>query len=54
VPVWKIEKEFLKINNMNCQKAVANYKGRIWEAWFSKDYPISDGPYKFMDCQDLL
>ncbi|HCN49456.1 MAG TPA: GLPGLI family protein [Chryseobacterium sp.] len=54
VPVWKIEKEFAKINNMNCQKAVADYKGRIWEAWFSKDYPISDGPYKFSGLPGLV
>ncbi|MEJ5106069.1 MULTISPECIES: GLPGLI family protein [Chryseobacterium] len=47
VPKWSVEKEFLNINGMNCQKAVARYKGREWEAWFSKDYPISDGPYKF-------
>jgi hypothetical protein len=47
-------KEFAKINNMNCQKAVADYKGRIWEAWFSKDYPISDGPYKFSGLPGLV
>ncbi|WP_051882206.1 GLPGLI family protein [Chryseobacterium soli] len=46
-PKWKIEKEFATINTMNCQKATTDYKGRKWEAWFSKEYPISDGPYKF-------
>jgi len=54
IPQWKIEKEFVKINNMNCQKAVTNYKGRIWEAWFSKDYPVSDGPYKFSGLPGLV
>ncbi|WP_345201228.1 GLPGLI family protein [Chryseobacterium ginsengisoli] len=53
-PKWKIEKEFLKINNINCQKATANYKGRIWEAWFSKDYPVNDGPYKFSGLPGLI
>jgi GLPGLI family protein len=47
VPKWKIEKEFIKINGISCQKATARYKGRVWEAWFSKEYPINDGPYKF-------
>ncbi|KQT35504.1 hypothetical protein ASG22_00280 [Chryseobacterium sp. Leaf405] len=53
-PKWKIEKEFLKINNINCQKATTNYKGRIWEAWFSKDYPVNDGPYKFSGLPGLV
>lgn len=54
IPKWKIEKEFQKINNINCQKATADFKGRIWEAWFSKDYPVSDGPYKFSGLPGLV
>lgn len=53
-PKWKIEKEFLKINNINCQKATADFKGRTWEAWFSKDYPVNDGPYKFSGLPGLV
>lgn len=53
-PKWKIEKEFAKINDMNCQKATASYKGRTWEAWFSKDYPVNDGPYKFNGLPGLV
>ncbi|MCT2560332.1 GLPGLI family protein [Chryseobacterium sp. pc1-10] len=53
-PKWKIENDFKKINNMNCQKAVADYKGRKWEAWFSKDFPVSDGPYKFTGLPGLV
>ncbi|WP_165851833.1 GLPGLI family protein [Chryseobacterium pennipullorum] len=54
VPKWSVQKEFLKINGMDCQKAVTRYKGREWEAWFSKDYPISDGPYKFNGLPGLV
>lgn len=54
IPKWNIEKEFLKINNIDCQKATANYKGRAWEAWFSKDYPVNDGPYKFSGLPGLV
>lgn len=46
-PKWKIENEFATINTMNCQKATTDYKGRKWESWFSKEYAISDGSYKF-------
>lgn len=53
-PKWNIEKEFLKINNISCQKATTNYKGRTWEAWFSKEYPINDGPYKFIGLPGLI
>ncbi|PIF45590.1 GLPGLI family protein [Chryseobacterium sp. 52] len=54
VPKWKIENDFKKINTINCQKAVADYKGRKWEAWFSKDFPMSDGPYKFNGLPGLV
>lgn len=54
VPEWKIEKEFLKISNIDCQKATTNFKGRSWEAWFSKDYPVNDGPYKFSGLPGLI
>lgn len=53
-PKWNIEKEFLTINNINCQKATTNYKGRAWDAWFSKEYPINDGPYKFTGLPGLI
>ncbi|MCY1661669.1 GLPGLI family protein [Chryseobacterium sp. SL1] len=54
IPKWKIEKEFLKINNIDCQKATASFKGRNWEAWFSKDYPVNDGPYRFSGLPGLV
>jgi len=53
-PKWKMENEFKKINTMSCQKAVAEYKGRKWEAWFCKDFPVSDGPYKFSGLPGLV
>ncbi|MFN1218908.1 GLPGLI family protein [Chryseobacterium kwangjuense] len=53
-PKWTIANEFNKIGGMNCQKAVAEYKGRTWEAWFSKDFPVSDGPYKFSGLPGLV
>lgn len=52
-PQWKLENEYRKINDLNCQKAVTNYKGRTWEAWFAP-YPISDGPYKFNGLPGLV
>ncbi|WP_449400375.1 GLPGLI family protein [Chryseobacterium wanjuense] len=43
-----------EINKMNVQKATLNFGGRIWEAWFSTDIPISDGLYKFHGLPGLI
>lgn len=51
---WNILPETQKIENYNCQKATANFSGRIWEAWFSKDLPFPDGPYKFQGLPGLI
>ncbi|MCS3533127.1 GLPGLI family protein [Chryseobacterium sp. JUb7] len=51
---WKIENETIKKNGYNCQKATLNYKGRIWEAWFTKDIPFQEGPYIFKGLPGLI
>ncbi len=54
LPNWTLVDEFSVINTYNCQKAYTEYKGRIWYAWFTKDIPISDGPYKFTGLPGLI
>ncbi|QOW09855.1 GLPGLI family protein [Kaistella flava (ex Peng et al. 2021)] len=44
---WKILKDKKQINNYTVQKAKAFFAGREWEAWFTTEIPINDGPYKF-------
>ncbi|WP_419487207.1 GLPGLI family protein [Chryseobacterium bernardetii] len=51
---WSIEKETKKIGEYNTQRAIANYGGRKWTAWFAKDIPINDGPYKFFGLPGLI
>lgn len=51
---WQILPETQKIENYSCQKATANFGGRIWEAWFSKELPFPDGPYKFHGLPGLI
>ncbi len=51
---WKLENETCTILNSLCQKATADYGGRKWTAWFSKDYPFSLGPYKFFGLPGLI
>ena len=51
---WKLENEFKNIGQWKAQKAVADYKGRHWIAWFTGELPISDGPYKFSGLPGLI
>lgn len=51
---WKLLEDSKKIMNFNVQKAVANYGGRTWIAWFTKEIPIQDGPYKFCQLPGLI
>lgn len=51
---WSLISEFDKISGYNVQKATAEFGGRKWVAWFSKDIPIQDGPYKFYGLPGLI
>ena len=46
---------FIKVsNNFQLQKATAQFGGRSWIAWFSKDIPMPYGPYKFNGLPGLI
>ncbi len=51
---WKIENQKKKINGYECQKASVFHKGRTYEAWFTTQIPISDGPWKFHGLPGLI
>ncbi|MGC4129898.1 MAG: GLPGLI family protein [Bergeyella sp.] len=51
---WKLSKETQKYQSFNLQKATANFGGRKWIAWFTKDLPFSEGPYKFTGLPGLV
>jgi len=51
---WEITDVAEKQNGYSSQKAVANFGGRIWTAWFTKEINISDGPYKFSGLPGLI
>lgn len=46
--------ETKKIGNYNCSRANLKYGGREWEAWFTVDIPINDGPFKFSKLPGLI
>ncbi len=53
-PEWKILSDKQKIGEYNTQKAITNFGGREWTAWFSTDIPFQDGPYKFYGLPGLI
>ena len=51
---WTITSNTKIIAGYTCQKATVSFGGRLWEAWFTKEIPISDGPYKFCGLPGLI
>ncbi len=52
--IWQITSEIDTIHEYVCQKAICDFGGRTWEAWFTMEIPISDGPYKFCGLPGLI
>lgn len=51
---WRILKEKKKIGNFNCRKAETAFRGRLYEAWYTEDVPIQNGPWKFCGLPGLI
>ena len=44
---WHIGEEIKTSSSLKLQKAMATFGGRKWVAWFSRNFPFQEGPYKF-------
>lgn len=51
---WNIETDTLTILGYLCQKASTTFRGRTYEAWFTSDIPVNDGPWKFYGLPGLI
>lgn len=51
---WHITSAQADINGYHCQQALTHFAGRTWEAWFTKEIPVTDGPYKFCGLPGLI
>jgi GLPGLI family protein len=51
---WEIKSDTLTILSYLCQKAVTQFRGRDYEAWYTTDIPINNGPWKFKGLPGLI
>ena len=51
---WEIKRESKKISNFLCFKAITQFRGRKYEAWFAPEIPIPAGPWKLHGLPGLI
>lgn len=51
---WQLLNEVKTINNFKCNKAVVNFRGRTFIAWYTTEIPISAGPWKLHGLPGLI
>ncbi len=51
---WVIKNESKNIDKYKCTKAICNFRGRNYTAWFSTDIPVTVGPWKFNGLPGLI
>ncbi len=51
---WSVEDSTKQILGHTCKKAICDFRGRRWIAWFALDIPIKDGPWKLNGLPGLI
>ena len=51
---WTLLPESEEICGYKCYKAITNFRGRQWEAWYTDDIPLNNGPWKLGNLPGLI
>jgi len=51
---WKVMADTMLVQGYHCQKAVTDFRGRQYIAWFTSSIPVSTGPWKFFGLPGLI
>ena len=51
---WQIVRETKIVKDLNCTKAIANFRGIDWEIWFTNEIPLPYGPWKLQGAPGLI
>ncbi|MES2419634.1 MAG: GLPGLI family protein [Bacteroidota bacterium] len=51
---WKITTDTMNFSGLNCLKALANFEGKNWVAWFAPSLPFYCGPWKLNKLPGLI
>lgn len=52
--IWDFKNENKTISGYPCKKALTNYRGRKYIAWYTEKIPLSVGPWKFHGLPGLI
>lgn len=51
---WELKPDTMTILNYLCYRAVCQWRGREYEAWYTPEIPIGEGPLKFGGLPGLI
>ncbi len=51
---WKITKDTASFAGIHCKKALTNFKGRKYTAWYAPEMPFASGPWKLNGLPGLI
>lgn len=51
---WQITNEQKNLQDFSCTKAILNFRGREFIAWFTTEIPVAHGPWKFHGLPGLI
>ena len=51
---WKITNDTTTLSGVACKKAIVNYEGKSWIAWFAPSLTFQNGPWKLQGLPGLI